>query len=112
MKICHVCKAECEDNAEFCPVCNANLETADNTEEYIVENPILVASFEDFVSAEIFMDILNENGIEFTCDQPEIRVTFGGGLVANNIFVDEKNFEEAKKLYDDFSQSESIFDGE
>ena len=25
MKICHVCKAECEDFAELCPVCGADL---------------------------------------------------------------------------------------
>ena len=25
MKVCHVCKAECDDAAELCPVCGADL---------------------------------------------------------------------------------------
>ena len=32
MKVCHVCKAECDDAAELCPVCGADL-TAEITEE-------------------------------------------------------------------------------
>ena len=30
MKICHVCKAECEDETELCPVCGADLTVGAN----------------------------------------------------------------------------------
>ena len=65
MIICHVCAAECEDEAELCPVCGAVLnrpteaeepETAE-VEEDIIENPTLLTSFEDLISAEVFKDV-------------------------------------------------------
>ena len=117
MKICHVCKAECEENAELCPVCGADLtskeEGQDAKEPVILKNPVLVASLDDVVSAEIFKDILTENKIIYSSESPEengtLKVVFGGGLVAEDIYVDESFFEEAKRLYEDFLNSPPEF---
>ncbi len=117
MKICHVCKCECEDNAELCPICGAYLtsdtEVIDNEEEKIIENPVLLASIDDVVSAEILRDILNENGIpNSSSDAGEsgtMRVTFGGGFIAEEIYVDSCDFEKADELYREFLESEEEF---
>ena len=61
MKICHVCKAECEDNAELCPVCGADLTVNTKEEEageIILNKPVLLASLDDVVSSEILKDLL------------------------------------------------------
>lgn len=119
MKICHVCKAECDDSAELCPVCGADL-TVDNkeeeaTEEIILNNPVLLATVDDVVSSEILKDLLKENGIPFTCDSDDegtLKVTFGGSFVADDIYVDDSDFEKASQVYDDFLNSEPEFDEE
>ncbi len=118
MKICHVCKCECEDKVELCPVCGAYLtseaETIETEEEKIIENPVLLASIDDVVSAEILRDILNENGIpnssSETGENGAMRVTFGGGFIAEEIYVDSCDFEKAEKLYREFLESEEEFD--
>lgn len=116
MKICHVCKAECEDNAELCPVCGADLtfnSEDGETEEIILNNPVLLASVEDVVSAEILKDLLKENGIPFSCDSDEegtLKVNFGGSFTADDIYVDDSDFEKANRLYEDFLNSEPTFD--
>ena len=128
MKICHVCKAECEDFVELCPVCGADLSNVmdENTpngdalyenenEEIVIKNPVLLASFEDVVSAEIFKDILKDNDIPFAGNEEDgasVRVVFGGGLVSEEIYVDNSNFEKANGLYEEFLASEADFDGE
>ena len=118
MKICHVCKAECEENAELCPVCGADLtvntmeETAE-TEEIILNKPVLLASLDDVVSSEILKDLLRENGIPFSCDTEDegtLTVTFGGSFSADDIYVDEGDFERANQIYEDFLNSEPEFD--
>ena len=118
MKICHVCKAECEESAELCPVCGADLtvntmeETAE-TEEIILNKPVLLASLDDVVSSEILKDLLSENGIPFSCDTEDegtLKVTFGGSFSADDIYVDEGDFERANQIYEDFLNSEPEFD--
>ena len=118
MKICHVCKAECEENAELCPVCGADLtvntmeETAE-TEEIILNKPVLLASLDDVVSSEILKDLLSENGIPFSCDTEDegaLKVTFGGSFSADDIYVHESDFERANQIYEDFLNSEPEFD--
>lgn len=119
MKICHVCKAECDDFAELCPVCGADL-TVDNkeeeaTEEIILNNPVLLATVDDVVSSEILKDLLKENGIPFTCDSDDagtLRVTFGGSFVADDIYVDDSDFEKASQVYEEFLNSEPEFEEE
>ena len=37
MKICHVCNCECEDNAELCPICGADLTVKSEEKEEIEE---------------------------------------------------------------------------
>ncbi len=117
MKICHVCGAECEDGAELCKICGADLLTAQNAdkeEEIILEHPVLLATLEDVVSAEILKDLLHENGIPFSCDGEEdggaMKVTFGGSFVAEDIYVDESCFDQAARIYDDFLHEEPAFD--
>ena len=104
MKICHVCKAECEDETELCPVCGADLtggEEENSEEEIVINNPVLLATVDDVVSSEILKDLLKENGILFTCDSDEegtLKVTFGGSFIADDIYVDESDFERAFML--------------
>ena len=118
MKYCHVCKTECEDNAELCPLCGADLsrefeETETETARTEINEPVLLATFEDVVSVEIFRDILTENGILYSCDgEDAMRVTFGGGFVSQDIFVDAEDLTKAEQLYNEFIESEPEFDGE
>ena len=73
MKICHVCKAQCEDYAELCPICGADLtqeseksvDTVGCDEEILLKSPVLLTTFDDVVSAEIFKDILKDNAIPY-----------------------------------------------
>lgn len=119
MKICHVCKAECEDNAELCYVCGADLtynaqeEAEEETEEQVLNNPVLLASLDDVVSAEILKDLLKENGVLFSDDaegEGTLKVTFGGAFTAVDIYVDEADFERANQIYEDFLNSEPTFE--
>ncbi len=120
MKICHVCGAEYEDFVEMCVDCGAQLHTAEEVEEFerleseleAIHNPVLVASCEDVITAEIFRDVLTDNGIAYTDDTREnaaIKVLFGGGLSAENVYVDESNFEKAKELYEQVLNAEPVF---
>lgn len=119
MKTCHVCNAVCEDNAELCHVCGADLasfeeEKANEIKE--ITDPVLVATISDVVSAEIFKDVLRDSNIPFSCeDETEaggMRVVFGGGFASTEIYVDNSDFEVAKQLYDEFLKSETEFDGD
>lgn len=115
MKICHVCSAECENTAELCPVCGADLTIVEEgaAEEIILNNPVLVATVEDVVTAEIFKDMLKDNNIPFSCgelDDGTMKVTFGGSFVADDIYVDDSDFDRAAELYDELINSEPEFD--
>lgn len=117
---CHVCLAECEDTQELCPVCGAELkaETEQETvqEDDIIVNPTLLTTFEDLISAEIFMDILRENEIPFSSSsqmgEATLQVTFGGCLASEDIYVGENDFERASEILEDFLSSEISFDGD
>ena len=120
MKICHVCSAECEDNAELCPVCGADLtlerqEEETQAEEIVLNKPVLLATLDDVVSAEILRDLLTENNIPFSCDSEDegtLKVTFGGSFISDDIYVDESDFEKENQIYEDFLNSEPTFDEE
>ncbi len=121
MKICHVCKAECEDFAELCPICGADLTEeaeeieTESAEDIILKNPVLLATVDDVVSSEILRDLLKENGIPYTLDSDEegaLKVTFGGSFVADDIYVDECDLDKANAIYEDFLNSEPEFDEE
>ena len=66
--------------------------------------------------AEIFKDILKENKILYFCDNSSgetyMQVLFGGSFVAENIYVDESDYEKADALYTEFLENEPQFDGE
>lgn len=123
MKKCHVCMTECGDNAEVCPICGAFLTEDDivneeQEEQLVIDNPVLLATFDDVVAAEIFKDILKDNGIPCTSDKPDgeasLRVVFGAGFAADDVYVDESDFEKAESLYKEFSENppeaETVFD--
>ena len=116
MKVCHVCKTECEDFAELCPLCGADLTvseqiTEEETGEKLLLNPVLLASFEDIVSAEIFKDILSDNAIGYSSGNDDgeiaVQVRFGGSFVSEDIYVDASDYEKADVLYKEFLESEA-----
>ena len=124
MKICHVCKAECDDFAEICAICGAFLiqeeseaeETVSTAvEEDLLEDPTLIATVEDVVSAEIFKDILADNEINYysdaDMDNGAMQVSFGGGFMAEQIYVSAKDADLAKTLYSEFLKSEEMMQG-
>ncbi len=90
MKNCHVCNQLCDDNAELCPICGAWLtdndavvEDAENPVEERKIEPVLLATFEDLVSAEIFKDVLTDNKIPYSDSQEDtMRVVFGGSFAS------------------------------
>ena len=126
MKECHVCFCVCGDDADLCPVCGAELETdaadvtADNdvsttpvwAVDDTINNPVLAASADSPVTAEIFKDILTENGIAFSIDEKGdfLHTGFGGGFFAIDIYVDEKNLDAAKDLYRNLTENEFSFE--
>ncbi len=73
-------------------------------------NPVLVASIQNTVSSEIFQDILKENGIPCICRQEGaggyLKILTGGLLVVDNIYVDERNLEKARGLYEAYLNTE------
>ena len=123
MKECHVCLTLCEDDAELCPICGAELlvepeeepekepENESPATRQAPENLVLAASADSPVTAEIFKDILAENGIAYSVDeQGDIMHTgFGGSYFAVDIYVDEKDVDIAKELYRNLSESEADF---
>ncbi|MBO7519156.1 MAG: DUF2007 domain-containing protein [Clostridia bacterium] len=120
MKECHVCLYMCEDTDEICPICGAELRAAPEQaeepavqadESAVIVNPVLAASADSPVTAEIFKDILAENGIAYSVDeQGDIMHTgFGGSYFAVDIYVDEKDVDIAKELYRNLSESEADF---
>ena len=118
MKKCHVCLYECEDDRELCPICGAELKAIEEEKvevaEKIITEPVLAVSVEDVVTAEIYRDVLKENNIPFTCDSAEeegaMKVLFGGSFVAEDIYVDASDLEEAQRLYDEVLASEPQFE--
>lgn len=116
MKQCHVCFFACDDNTEICPVCGAELREEPETEngdEVLLNNPVLAASADSPVTAEIFKDILAENGIAYSVDEKGdiMHTGFGGSYFATDIYVDEKDVDIAKELYRNLSENEIDFDG-
>ena len=131
MKNCHVCGFECENDAEVCLVCGAELKTFEAYEQelkeaeeleakkaaeeaLIVKNPALAASVDNVVAAEIYKDVLRDNNIVFTCDESEdaMQIVFGGGFSAQEIYVNEKDLEIAQQLYETVVNAEMEFGDE
>ena len=131
MKNCHVCGFACDNDAEICALCGAELKTfemyeqelkeseereAEKTAEeaLIVKNPVLAASVDNVVTAEIYKDVLRDNGIVFTCDASEdaLQIVFGGGFNAQEIYVNESDLEIAQQLYDNVVNAQMDFDDE
>ena len=116
MKICHVCGIECDDSQEVCLVCGADLTESepvlDENGQVEINEPVLVATFEDVVSSEIYRDILTDNGIPYSMgnDEGAIVVMFGGGFSVDEIYVDKRDFEKAEALYNDFMENQPEFE--
>lgn len=116
MKICHVCGIECDDNQEVCLVCGADLtqneEVSGEMMEKEITEPVLIATFEDVISSEIFRDILTENGIPYSMGNEEgaVRVMFGGSFSVDEIYVEKRDFNRAEALYNDFLENPPEFE--
>ncbi len=125
MKNCHVCGFACENDAEICLLCGAELKTFEAYEQeikeaeelaakqaaeeaLIVKNPVLAASVDNIVAAEIYKDVLRDNGIIFTCDETEdaMQIVFGGGFSVQEIYVNESDLEIAQQLYENVVSAE------
>lgn len=119
MIVCKVCGAECEDTAELCFVCGAELierEDEAKAEDFMIKNPVLAASVEDIITTEIYCDVLADNNIPYSFDEENsevgIKVLLGGSFAATNIYVDEKDLEKAEELYQEVLNSSTEFDGD
>ena len=116
MKECHVCHYMCEDGAEICPVCGAELlsEQASEDKSAEITDPVLAVSVDSPVTAEIFTDILNENGIPFSIDEKGdfLHTGFGGGFFAVDVYVDEKDADMANELYRNLTENSMPFEDE
>ncbi len=129
MKTCHVCGFACENDAENCVVCGAELKTFEAYEQdikekeeieakkaaeeaMIIKNPVLAASVDNVVAAEIFKDVLRDNNINFTCDESEdaMQIVFGGGFNAQEIYVNECDLEIAQQLYENVVNAQMNFE--
>lgn len=129
MKNCHVCGFACENDAEICTLCGAELKTFEAYEQemkdaeerkaqeaaeeaLIIKQPVLAASVENVVTAEIYKDVLRDNGIHFTCDESDdaMQIVFGGGFTAVEIYVNETDLEKAQELYAEVENSQTEFD--
>ena len=131
MKNCHVCGFACDNDAEICALCGAELKTFELYEQelkeaeeleakqaaeeaLIVKNPVLAASVDNVVAAEIYKDVLRDNGIIFTCDESDdaMQIVFGGGFNAQEIYVNEADLEVAQQLYENVVNAQMDFDDE
>lgn len=130
MKNCHVCGFACENDLEICPLCGAELKTFEEYEKelqqaqeraaaaaaeeaLIVKKPVLAVSVDNIVVAEIYKDVLRDNGIHFTCDESEsMQIVFGGSFNAVSIYVNEVDLEKAKQLYEEVENSQTDFGDE
>lgn len=129
MKNCHVCGFACENDAEICVLCGAELKTFAEYEQAIkdaqeaeakkaaeealvVKHPVLAATVDNVVAAEIYKDVLRDNGIIFTCDDSEeaMQIVFGGGFTAQEIYVNEGDLEIAQQLYENVVNAQINFD--
>ena len=129
MKNCHVCGFACENEADICPLCGAELKTFEDYEKelqqekqreaeaaaeeaLIIKNPVLAASVENVVVAEIYKDVLRDSGIHFTCDESDdgMHIVFGGGFNAQEIYVNESDLEIAQQLYENMVNAQTDFD--
>ncbi len=116
MKNCHVCNFACEDDAELCPICGADLsgevEEVETASEEVKFEPVFLTTFEDLVSAEIFKDVLSDNKIPYSDSEDTMKVVFGGGFAAEEIYVDKTDFDKANELLEEFLASEAEFEDE
>ena len=131
MKTCHVCGFACENDAEICTLCGAELKTFEMYEKQlkeaeeqeaqkaaeealIVKKPVLAASVDNVVAAEIYKDVLRDSGIIFTCDESDdaMQIVFGGGFSAQEIYVNEEDLEIAQQLYENVINAQMDFGDE
>lgn len=129
MKTCHVCGFACENDAENCVLCGAELKTFELYEQElkeaeeqaakkaaeearIIKKPVLAASVDNVVAAEIYKDVLRDNNINFTCDESEdaMQIVFGGGFTVQEIYVNEGDLEIAQALYENVVGAQMDFD--
>ena len=63
-----------------------------------------------FSLSEIYQDMLRENGIPFVCRQEGaggyLKILLGVGIIPDNIYVAEKNYERAREIYEAYLLTE------
>ena len=81
-------------------------------EARIIKKPVLAASVDNVVAAEIYKDVLRDNNINFTCDESEdaMQIVFGGGFTVQEIYVNECDLEIAQALYENVVDAQMDFD--
>ena len=81
-------------------------------EALIIKNPVLAATVDNVVAAEIYKDVLRDSNINFTCDENEdaMQIVFGGGFNAQKIYVNESDLEIAQQLYENVVNAQMDFE--
>ena len=120
MKVCHVCGACCEDTAELCFVCGAEflsddvtVANSDGEIEATINEPVLAASLQDFVSAQILCDMLAENKIPYSfgnSDDVGMQITFNGAFADIDVYVEKRDYEKSQAVYEEFLLTEQNFE--
>ena len=73
--------------------------------------PVQVAAIPNTVLSEIYQDMLRENEIPFICRQQGaggyLKILTGGLLVVDSIYVNERDYEKARELYEIYVEAEN-----
>ena len=80
-------------------------------EEKSSGEPVEVAIIPNTVLSEIYQDMLRENEIPFVCRQQGaagyLKILTGGLLAADSIYVNERDYERARELYEIYVEGEN-----
>ena len=119
MRICHVCNAEFDEDMDLCPVCGAEYRDDaedgrdESSEKEVIENPVLAATVDNILTAEMYADALTDANIPYFTDEEQsggMRMGFGGSFFAVQVFVDESNLAIAEELYENVCKNAEDFD--
>ncbi len=73
------------------------------------DEPVLVTVISDTLTCEMYQNLLKENNIPFICRQQGaggyLKHYTGGFLIADYIYVNKKDYDTAKELYDNYIDS-------
>ncbi len=116
MKKCFVCGFDIEDGVEICPSCGALMsnDTEEKTEEPQKDTQFVFAvTVNDFITADVFKEILTDNGIDFYVEgdgEAKLHSGFGGVFFSAHFYVAQDKADEAKSLYKSLEESDTAED--